>query len=892
MEISKAKEQAKIQVLELIEKFKELEKSGGLKHMSEADTKRKFIEPLFEALSWDFTNPAEIVMEENVVGKRADYGFYLNGRAQFYLEAKAVGTDIHREDFAKQAWKYAWNKSIPWAVLTDFKVLKVFNSESTSKKILDHKVLELNLDNYLKEFNDLWLLSKEAFSLNALDEFAEKIGKKTGKVTVTETLAKDLNKIRQELIEAFRISNPDLKLDLIEEGVQTMIDRLIFIRVAEDRAIEPPTIKPILREWESKGKQGSIFAHMVSKFRELDKIYNSDLFSPHALESWGEYHADMKSILQILYGEPDNYEYDFKAIPADVLGAVYENYLGYKLQKTKKDLFGQNMALGKDLKKRKEQGIYYTPKFIVDYIVKNALGPVLAKCTSVAQLKKIKILDPACGSGSFLVGAFGEIVKKYQSFNYPPDANLKMMILKDNIYGVDLDSQAVQLARLNLLLNVFDSQFKLQNLGHNIKQGNSLISGTDEELKKYFGPNFRDKKPFNWQEQFPEVFAQGGFDVIIGNPPWVTVTHNELGNDVVEFLKKKYSGAEGFKLNLFPLFVELGLDLLKKDGIVSLIIPNRLLDTPSYKGVREKFVNKFEILDIQNIPSGAFDEVVAGNIILTIQKSGNTQKEIIISNFDSKEQLKLNMVDVLGNQNITININTDSKKSLITQKIKTAKTIPLKEICDIHVGMMVKNKDEKFSNEPIGTPIVVGKDLGRFLLKTKKYFIPEKVEIFGGTKNPKKHSEHPKLFVRKTGNTIICSLDNEGVYAEQSVYLVLQRNKNFDLKFLCACLNSKLISFYFQNELITNPSAYPYIQHYDLESVPIINIDEKKQKILSQLADKISDLIIKQQKTSENSNEWQRLKEEIARTDQKIDQEVYKLYGLTDEEIKIIEKTV
>ncbi len=206
---------------------------------------------------------------------------------------------------------------------------------------------------------------------------------------------------------------------------------------------------------------------------------------------------------------------------------------------------------------------------------------------------------------------------KYKAFGVRKNVLIKHQILTENIYGVDLDEQAVEIARLNLLLSILDGGMKLPLLSDNVKNGNSLISGTDEELEKYFGKNFRENKPFNWEEEFPEVFKQGGFDVIIGNPPWVTITHKEIGLDLVKYFKDKYKSAEGFKLNLFPLFFELGLDLIKKDGTVSLILPNRLLDTPSYRGVREKFIGKYNILDIENLPSGAFDNVVAGNIIIT-----------------------------------------------------------------------------------------------------------------------------------------------------------------------------------------------------------------------------------------------------------------------------------
>lgn len=166
--------------------------------------------------------------------------------------------------------------------------------------------------------------------------------------------------------------------------------------------------------------------------------------------------------------------------------------------------------------KRKSQGIYYTSKYIVEFIVKETLGEVLKK-TKPKDISKIKVLDPACGSGSFLIAAYDKIAGSIEN----PSLFTKFDILKDNIYGVDLDTQAVEIAQLNLLLKVLSQKTKLPTLQHNLRMGNSLVSGNAENLEKYFSEKWREQKLFNFKEEFKEVFEQGGFDVIIGNPPYV-----------------------------------------------------------------------------------------------------------------------------------------------------------------------------------------------------------------------------------------------------------------------------------------------------------------------------------------------------------------------------------
>jgi type I restriction-modification system DNA methylase subunit len=283
--------------------------------------------------------------------------------------------------------------------------------------------------------------------------------------------------------------------------------------------VEPNILKNLLREVEMSGKAHAPFEALVSKFREMDAIYDSNLFSEHYFEKWEEYGGALKEVIHRLYGKKGQYEYNFKEMPADVLGSVYESYLSYKLSATQvvnKNLFnqtGEKILVHKDAKKRKEQGIFYTPPFVVDYIVRNALKPVLDKCKTVDDLKKVKVLDPSCGSGSFLIQALDAIAEKYEEFG-SDNPFIKRRIILENIYGVDLDQQAVEIARLNLLINSLDERGALPRLDKNIKNGNSLI-----------------EESFNWHEEFPEVFAQSGFDVIIGNPPYIKEFVNKSAFD-------------------------------------------------------------------------------------------------------------------------------------------------------------------------------------------------------------------------------------------------------------------------------------------------------------------------------------------------------------------------
>jgi len=882
--------EAKRKIQELVSKYEQVKLSGRIDKYSEQDTKDSFIRPMFEALGWDFDDREEVSKEEfvNSAG-RVDYGIYLNNQPKLFIEAKKLGAAIHKPEFAEQAIRYCFNRVVTWAVLTDFESLKVFNAQNVSENLSNKLYFEIPYTQYVERFDQIWQLSKESFETGLIDKEAMKVGKLQQKITVTEQLAKDLNEIRELLTKSLHQWNEKVTADDLDEGVQKLLDRLIFLRVAEDRGIEEPILKQLVRDFDlRKDNNQHIYQSMITKFRELDEVYNSGLFSQHPFEKWEEYGGATKKAIDILYGKSGYYEYDFKLIPSDVLGQVYESYLGHLLSKSRKGL-----TLDVSAKKRKEQGIYYTPSYIEDYIVEQALKPVLDNCHSVAELKAIKVLDPACGSGSFLIKAMEMIEKKYVEFGARKGEGIRLQVLLDNIYGVDLDEKAVEIARLNLVINSLETRMKLPGLEQHIKNGNSLISGTDEELKKYFGKNFRDKKPFNWEEEFPEVFNRPspGFDVIIGNPPWVTTRHSELGVDLVAYFKSRYKSAEGFKLNLFPMFVELFLLLSRKNGISSLIIPNRLLDTPSYAGIRKDIIDNMTIIDIQNLPKGAFDSVVAGNIIITIQKNNQaiSNNDLIITDYFTKEQLKLSLSQIKSNDNYTININGKTIGSEIINKIKIVKTTPLSEICNVHVGMMIKDKNNKLLVDKSGErKIVVGRDFERYHVNKFRTFNFKDIEIFGGTKKPEKHEMSPKLFVRKTGNTIVSAIDRDNTYAEQSVYLVLPKTK-IPIEYLEGILNSRLITYYFQNELITNPESYPYIQHYDLEKLPIVVTEKSEEKIIVEKVKAMHKLKKAILLEIENSNKWCELNKEIEKTNKLIDQLVYKLYGLTEEEIKIVE---
>ncbi|MDP3043099.1 MAG: N-6 DNA methylase [bacterium] len=919
------KEQAKIKIQDLISKYEAVKVGGKIGKYTEEETKKDFIAPMFEALGWNVFDRNEVTAEEQISGDRVDYGFYLNGRIKFYLEAKSLKADLLREDYAKQAIRYSWNKGVTWAVLTDFEGLIVFNALSPEKSLAGKKYLSFSYEEYLTRFDELWRLSRIAFSDDILDKEAEKVGKKLQKISVTETLAKDLNECREILTNAFIQWNEKVDPHLIDEGVQKLLNRLIFIRSAEDRKIEPPTLMPLIHEYKASGKAGQVspYQAMIKKFRELDETYNSNLFDEHPFEKWEEFGGATEKVIDILYGKKNYFEYDFSVIPADVLGNVYENYLGHQLKKSK-----AKESSGKNLKKRKEQGIYYTPKFIVDYIVKNALGPVLDKCKSVNDLQKIKILDPACGSGSFLVAAMNFLIKKYEEFGAKPDGYLKIQILQNNIYGVDLDQQAVELARLNLLLNTFDSQTKLPGLENNIKNGNSLISGTDEELKKYFGKNYRDKNPFNWEEEFPEVFSSchsrplrqsssplrrvedeaseasesgnPGFDVIIGNPPWGA----NIDKDA-EYLAFKYPESTKAHKDTYKIFIDLAIQKLKNSGRLGFVSPNTFLYQPRYQDIKD-LLDKYNYT-VLNLGENIFGNVQLPCCVLVVEKEKGDEHIVIDLTKTAREELPsaiINTTPESAAKASAVNTAIIKNTGLTFDEVFLLKDGGVKHQ-RTNIGKADKGKNDlreriyysgKLKDNK-DYPLLIGSDINRYIIFNKPTFnlranyksLLGKDEIVYFDK--KMMAIKRKIVWRQTADQIKAVIIGEEWFANTLQCAVIKENylKKVDLLYALAIFNSKYIDFIYRQKVLETGKVFPQVKLKYLRDLPFVIGAKSQQKKIIELARKMLALNKKLRQITENSDQWHKVKDEIAKTDKKIDEEVYRLYGLKEEEIKIIE---
>jgi methylase of polypeptide subunit release factors len=896
------KQKAKQQIAKLVAKYKSLVDARKINTYNEAQTRNEFIEPLFEFLGWDMRNlknRREITTEENVSKGWVDLAFRLNHIPVMFLEAKALRVDLDAWKWAEQAINYSWNKSVTWAILTDFEGIKVFNAEIPPKSLSQNLFFEIKWHEYLDRFDQLWLLSKESLEEGLLAKEAEKWGKLTKRKQVGEKLFEDLTRWRKKLTKDFKKNN-NVHEDALDEGVQKVLDRLIFIRTAEDRQIEPNVLLSILRSWETAGKKKNLYTKLAKTFRRFDEDYNSKLFEPHACEKWKASDKVPEGIIKGLYQTEDGYRYDFSAISTDVLGGIYEQYLGYvqvKAQKTR----------SQTKSKRKSQGIYYTPKYIVEYLIEQTLGETLKK-TKKKELPEIKILDPACGSGSFLISAYDKMLEATEKLHPKTNLFTKFDILQNNIYGVDLDEQAVEIAQLNLLLRVLSQKTKLPTLSHNIRMGNSLVAGGMEKLEPYFDENWREQKAFNWKSEFSEVFDKQGFSVIIGNPPYVFARGKSFSDSVKKYFYDNYKLAN-YQLNTYLLFIERAYKLLKKGGYFGFIIPNTWLTIDTFAPLRKFLLEEVGSLQVINIYDKVFQDANVDSCLL-IFKKGRRSKVTLGEFREGKLKIVGKFPPVIFKSNnyiLNISLVRNKDKMMILKKV-AEKSKELKEFATASTGLKayqtgkgkppqteaIKNsrvfhseskKDETY------TKYLEGRDVMRYALG----WSGEYLSYGDWLAEPRKSVpfEGERILVRQIPSLPPYAIN--AIFTKEKYLNDINSMVIFDFKanplFIIAILNSKLTTFWFANTFDKfQRKTFPQFKVKELAIFPIPEASKSKQEEIAKNAKLMLDLQEELQQTTKNTDKHARLKAEIEKLDRKIDQEIYKLYGLTDEEITTIDE--
>ena len=867
-----------------------------IRNLKEESYQGEFLEDLFVKIL-GYTKPASssetkfnLTTEYKNVkdSKKADGAIIFDDKAIAVIELKGTNTtDLGKVE--DQAFNYKVNQpDCVYVITSNFEKLRFY---------IDNTIEHI-------EFN-LFTLTEEEFQLLYLclgyDNLSQNVAKKIKEESlseedvITKKLYRDYSLFKRELHQNLVLLNPDFEpLELFKKS-QKLLDRFLFLFFGEDRHLLPPnSVRLILSDWKDlqerdveiplydRFKKYFEYLNVGYKGKRYDVFaYNGGLFKPDEV-------LDAISIDDtVLYKHTIKLaEYDFASeVDVNILGHIFENSLN-ELDEIKAQLEGQEIDKSKT--KRKKDGVFYTPKYITKYIVENTVGKLCEekkqalaileeeyftdkkrqKLTIQGLVEKLEtyrkwllqltICDPACGSGAFLNQTLDFLIEEHQYIDelqaklFGDDlvmSDMENSILENNLFGVDINEESVEIAKLSLWLRTAQPNRKLNDLNGNIKCGNSLIDDA----------TVAGDKAFNWQQAFPKVFDKGGFDVVIGNPPYVFARDN-FSQSEKDFFVEKYVSAK-YQINTYLLFIEKTITLLKNNGIYGLIIPNSWLMVYSGEGLRKYLLETCNLYQIINLEGYSFESANVETVILLAENriiSNPNSLEIFLNNgTEFYLSHKKNQLDFFNNEGFEFKVFLDEESDNMNLKLN-ANTFPLNDLVEIKAGLKAYEKDKgepKQSAEDVVNRIydysykfddnthkyLEGKDVGRYhtnwgelYLKYGKHLAaPRTFNLF----------DRKKIIIREiTGNFPKCLI---ATYSEEiylfnmsNIAIVEKSNSDISLKYILGLLNSSLLSYYFlKNTAKSVRKLFPKIILNDLRKFPIKKISIAEQQPFIEKAD-------------------------------------------------------
>lgn len=967
-----------------------------IRGLKEEQYQGEFLEDLFVKIL-GYTKPASssetkfnLTTEYKNVkdSKKADGAIIFEDKVKAVIELKGTNTtDLGKIEV--QAFGYKNNQpDCVYVITSNFEKLRFY---------IDNAIEHI-------EFN-LFTLTEEEFQLLYIclgfDNLSKNIAKKikdeslSEEDVITKKLYKDYSLFKRELHQNLVLLNPDFEpLELFKKS-QKLIDRFLFLFFGEDRHLLPPnSVRMILSDWrdlQERDVEIPLYDRFKKYFEYLNTgykgkrydvfAYNGGLFKPD------EVLDTIKIDDELLYKHAFKLsEYDFDSeVDVNILGHIFENSLN-ELDEITAQLEGQE--IDKTKTRRKKDGVFYTPKYITKYIVDNTIGklctekktelniieedyftdkkrqkktiqPLLEKLTTYRSwLLQLTICDPACGSGAFLNQALDYLITEHK---YIDELQAKLFgdamvlsdveknILENNLFGVDINEESVEIAKLSLWLRTAQPNRKLNDLNNNIKCGNSLIDD----------PTVAGDKAFNWEQEFPQIFAKGGFDVVIGNPPYGA----DLDINDKEFLKKTYPLSTTGKIDTYRIFIEKCFIIGNKKSLISLIVPNTFMYNIQSYSLRKLIFEKASIYDAVELRKNIFEDapdVVTVIISFINNPIGKEFRARVayhnalyndIENANWSIDQKLNIESLKKDENLKINLRADFAFDTINNKLN--KLSVLGDCFNLRQGTKPYGSKEfkeielisKEKYDDTWEKAINGRNISQYYLEYENDYVKRSENVHSiiskdivfGDKIYFQRMRKISLFPR-----IVACYDDDHLHGLYTCSVITKKQGgSYSLKSLLCIINSKLINIwykYFDTDI--------EIKLASVKQIPIPELSDKDFEILDNYCDKmlllkseITDTSFKLQRALEREfslevlpkklkdwyllsfaefikelekkkvklslsqkAEWetyfleeakkaQDLKITIDTTDKQIDQMVYELYGLTEGEIKIVENS-
>jgi type I restriction-modification system DNA methylase subunit len=667
--------------------------------------------------------------------------------------------------------------------------------------------------------------------------------------------------------------------------------------------------------------------------RTLDGIYNGIVFKKHEILDAPSFKVDDDGFADICEDLSHvNSAYDFNAIPIHILGSIYERFLGKVIVTTDK-----RARVEEKPEVRKAGGVYYTPDYIVRYIVENTVGKLIEGKTP-AQIAEMRFADIACGSGSFLLGVYDLLLRYHlQWFNADNDKAKKAGCLKredgawhlslkqrreillNNIYGVDIDHQAVEVAQLSLYLKLLEDESTatahdyqlefhetlLPSLNKNIVCGNSLV-GRDISTGDFFeAVDERTLNPMDFEDRFPDILKRGGFDAVVGNPPYRMLQPHNTDAQTLGYLREHYVAAD-FKVEIFHLFLQRAASLVKKAGFQSYIVPTTVLNNVYAESLRKWLLQKCSIDQICIARGRIFADADVHTSVLIFQlepDAGKRNKRLVKTTAALSQQFvasphfeshtKQETFSKLPGSVWNILVN-EQNKTLISRL--TTNFTPLKQVATINRGLVTGDRKKYFATEQVTkrhVPIITGSDVLRYLTKSPGEFVLfKRPEAAGGCWDPDVHFAPHKLVVRQICETPTASIVSSPIAVTANIFTIRAKNLENEL-YLLGIINSRLMKFFWKTMFTDFKDSFPQVTIFSLEQLPICVLDTSESNEMARFSRIVA--LVEQMLSAEkqlsgaqsdkNKNFYSNKCESV---DRQIDELVYELYALTEKEITIV----
>lgn len=855
----------------------------------EENVKVKIVIPLLNLLGYD--TQEDMDFEHHVQNKKADIALQLEGKPKLLIETKDL--DAQLDNHVNQGLDYAFNKGVEWVILTngiEIRLYKSFIAGISNPK--DRLLFSTTLKALPHSFGALAeLVSKQHLcEAKNLSEKVESVKESITAQILIDDLAECRERLFKDLLTQFKsrykkdskfkeiidvwattvkmnVSDPEMIDKLCREGAYTLINRVLFLRICEDKGhIKPKLSKDAISKWRQMVERPSNLLNIAFKEigEQFEGLYKSPLFDSINFEDI-DWNSDTIDFVLDKLGEQD-----FSKISKDILGRAYEQHISRD--------------------ERKKLGQFYTPDFVIDYILDRM-------CISPDKA----ILDPACGSGGFLIRGYDRLRKQYAEAGWK-ESLIHQQILKTNLFGIDINPFATQLTVMNLLL---------KDLNHPTGEINVVEGDTLEKLEEKFDFKLYEvESPLTYITKtdkkltYALLLKHKPFNIVVGNPPYISFGLRGVGKVTegqYKYLKANYPNSAEYKISLYAVFMERGLQLLGQGGRFGFIVPDSFLLGRYFSKLRKYVLDNCKIIEIVLFTKDFWKYGVVGRpVIIVLEKESD--KKLRLSNklmarlcdsndeehpsFKSYQYSQKYFESILYNR-FRLFFDAKSKRLVATME-KDA--IPLGKVVSFASGLIgEEGKATIISPKKLGAKwlpgLVSGSEIRRYSINyAGNYILYDESKLHSGFIDADYFS--PKIFMRQTGDTVIASYDDSKLLCLNNLHVGNLINHDYDLKYILACVNSRLLNHYYHLISLEYGRAMAQTDIETIEQLPIKQAPNKQQSVIVNLVDKIISLN-KELATIENEEKQSSIQEKIDKVDEEIDVQIWQLYGMSNNQIRI-----